>query len=143
MGAKYFRKCPECGGQMYRYGFVKMCWGCRKRTLKEATELRARKLLILVAEDKPLKEIAAEWRVSPKTMEYHWATAKRVFGFQTVVGAVLKAVQLGLVSYSRPTADEMGALPHKPGRNRRQLPQVAATSASSASISRVRGVNSK
>lgn len=65
-----------------------------------ASSLTAKQLAVLIgiASDKPMKQIAADLGCSIKTVQYHWAQVKRHTGLQSYVGATLWAIRNGLVS---------------------------------------------
>jgi len=48
-----------------------------------------------LAGDLPVKAIAVELGMSPKTVEYHWAQIKRKLGVQSYVGLVRWMVDRG------------------------------------------------
>ena len=56
------------------------------------------KLVRLIADGLSMKEIADQMGKSLKTAEYHWARAKRHYGFRNYVDATRWAIKNGLVS---------------------------------------------
>ena len=57
----------------------------------------ALRLVREVCLDKPMKQIAGEWGIDLKTINYHWRTAKELLEFQSTVGAVLYAVHHNMI----------------------------------------------
>ena len=58
---------------------------------------REREVLILIAQDNSLKQIALEWNISLKTVESHKAAIMRKLNIYTSVGLTRYAIKEGLV----------------------------------------------
>jgi DNA-binding NarL/FixJ family response regulator len=70
-------------------------WGARPIGLTEREWAVARGL----ASDQPIKEIASELGVSPKTVEYYWARIKAKVGVRSHVGLLRWMVERGLLRF--------------------------------------------
>ena len=58
---------------------------------------KEKQVIIALASEKTIKQIAGDLEVSPKTIEFHWAKAKRKLGIQSYVGATHYAIANGWV----------------------------------------------
>jgi DNA-binding NarL/FixJ family response regulator len=56
-----------------------------------------KQVIVAIARGQPIKAIGPDLGISPKTVEYHWAQAKRRLGFQSPVDAVKYALKTGLI----------------------------------------------
>ncbi|TQV80064.1 hypothetical protein FKG94_10360 [Exilibacterium tricleocarpae] len=69
----------------------------------EATKLTKKQLLVLSTlanNDFTMKQVAEELCVSPITVNQHVAAAKKALNAKTTIGAIKKAIKLGLIKYS-------------------------------------------
>lgn len=70
---------------------------CRIQRGKEQERAVAIGLIRLIAAEMGLKQIAYITGLSVKTIEYHWAKARVIFGVSSYVGATKLAIQQGWI----------------------------------------------
>ena len=93
--------CPKCGG--YKTRAAAFCFNCnqfgRRLTYAKPGE-RLEALIVALAKGQTVKEVAGEWKRSPKTVEYFWAVIKAKFGFRCYQDATRYAIKRGLIGLS-------------------------------------------
>ena len=62
---------------------------------------KQKQILILVAQDFPIKTIAEIFGISTKTVEYHWSKIKTETGIKTPVASVYYCLDNGLIELKK------------------------------------------
>lgn len=89
--------CSKCGKR--KSLTARHCHKCSHVTNKYAEPgSRCWELVKLIGSGMALKEIAREFGVSTKTVEYHWAKAKVDFGFQCYQDVTKYAIKHKLIT---------------------------------------------